>query len=165
MFDHIDFFRRQTAEFGPQSYGYRRLTNMRELDDCGAIGAALIKAFRKKADPRYRQGIDLVAEFISQQDERLPDRTLARHRPQWPTVWADDAYMSIPFLAQMGDLTGDRNYFDDGAHQVIKFAEHLMDPVTGLFDHAWFVERRRRRPRRALGAAAAPGSSWRWPSC
>ena len=25
IFDHIDFFRRQTAEFGPQSYGYRRL--------------------------------------------------------------------------------------------------------------------------------------------
>jgi len=139
VFDHIDFFRRQAAEFGPQSYGYRRLVNMRELDDCGAIGAALIKAFRKKADPRYRQGIDLVADFISNKMSRLPDRTLARHRPQWPTVWADDAYMSIPFLAQMGDLTGDRKYFDDGALQVIKFAEYLMDPVTGLFDHTYFA--------------------------
>jgi rhamnogalacturonyl hydrolase YesR len=139
VFDHIDYFRRQAAEFGPQAYGYRRLITMRELDDCGAIGAALIKAFRKKADARYRQGIDLVADFISNKMSRLPDRTLARHRPQWPTVWADDAYMSIPFLAQMGDLTGDKKYFDDGAHQVIKFAEYLMDPSTGLFDHTFFA--------------------------
>jgi rhamnogalacturonyl hydrolase YesR len=139
IFDHLAYFRAQAEAFGPQAYGYRRLLNMRELDDCGAIGAALIKAYRKKADPRYRAAIDVVAEFISHKMTRLPDGTLARQRPQWPTVWSDDAYMSIPFLAQMGDLTGDPAYLDDAAHQVIKFAEHLMDPSSGLFDHAWFV--------------------------
>ena len=139
IFEHIEYFRAQAKQFGPQQYGYRRYLNMRELDDCGAIGAALIKAYRVKADPRYRAGIDVVAEFISHKMTRLPDGTLARQRPQWPTVWSDDAYMSIPFLAQMGDLTGERKYMDDGAHQVIKYAEHLMDPATGLFDHAWFV--------------------------
>jgi rhamnogalacturonyl hydrolase YesR len=139
IFDHLEYFRRQAKEFGPQPYGYRRLLNMRELDDCGAIGAALIRAFRVKPDPRYRAAIDVVAEFISHKMTRLSDGTLARQRPQWPTVWSDDAYMSIPFLAQMGDLTGDRRYLDDAAHQVLKFAEHLMDPTSGLFDHAWFV--------------------------
>jgi rhamnogalacturonyl hydrolase YesR len=138
IFDHIDYFRRQAQAFGPQPAGYRRLINMQELDDCGAIGAALIKAYRRKADPRYRGGIDIVADFISHKMTRLPDGTLARRRPQWPTVWSDDAYMSIPFLAQMGHLTGERKYFDDAAHQVIKFAEHMMDPSTGLFDHARF---------------------------
>ena len=108
IFDHLDYFRAQAKTFGPQPYGYRRLLDMRELDDCGAIGAALIKAWRKKADPRYRAAIDVVADFISHKMTRLPDGTLARQRPQWPTVWSDDAYMSIPFLAQMGDLTGDR---------------------------------------------------------
>jgi unsaturated rhamnogalacturonyl hydrolase len=139
IFDHLEYFRRQAAAFGPQPHGYRRLLDMHELDDGGAIGAALIKAFRVKADPRYRAAIDVVADFISHKMTRLPDGTLARRRPQWPTVWSDDAYMSIPFLAQMGDLTGDRAYFDDGAQQVVRFAEHLMDPATGLFDHAWFV--------------------------
>jgi len=139
IFDHLDYFRDQAKTFGPQPYGYRRLLDMRELDDCGAIGAALVKAWHKKADPRYREAIDVVADFIAHKMTRLPDGTLARKRPQWPTVWSDDAYMSIPFLAQMGDLTGDRAYFDDAAHQVLKFSEHLMDPATGLFDHAWFV--------------------------
>lgn len=139
IFDHLEYFRQQAQAFGPQAAGYRRLLDMRELDDCGAIGAALITAWHKKPDPRYRAAIDLVAEFISHKMTRLPDGTLARRRPQWPTVWSDDAYMSIPFLAQMGDLTGDRRYFDDATHQALKFAEHLMDPATGLFDHAWFV--------------------------
>lgn len=138
IFDHLEYFKKQAAAFGPQSYGYRRLLDMKELDDCGAIGSALIKAYRKNPDPRYRVAIDIVAEFISKKMTRLPDGTLARRRPQWPTVWSDDAYMSIPFLAQMGDLTGDRRYFDDATHQVIKYAEHLMDS-SGLFDHAWFV--------------------------
>ena len=45
-----------------RTYGYRRLIDMRELDDCGAIGAALIKANAKKPDPRYKEGIDLAAD-------------------------------------------------------------------------------------------------------
>jgi rhamnogalacturonyl hydrolase YesR len=48
-------------------------------------------------------------------------------------------YMSIPFLAQMGDLTGDQKYFDDAARQVIQYADRLMNPATGLFDHSWFA--------------------------
>ena len=37
IFDHQDYFREQARQFGPQAYGYRRLLDMRELDDCGAI--------------------------------------------------------------------------------------------------------------------------------
>lgn len=108
IFDHLDYFRRQAKEFGPQPAGYRRLLEMRELDDCGAIGAALVKAYAKKKDARYREGIGLVDQHIEKRQMRLSDGTLARPRP-WPVaLWVDDAYMSIPFLAQMGQLTGER---------------------------------------------------------
>ena len=136
--DHVDYFKRQAAAFGPQPYGYRRLLDMKELDDCGAIGAALIKAYARKNDPRYRALIDMADAFISHRMPRLADGTFARNRPQPQTVWSDDAYMSIPFLAQMGRLTGDARYFDDAARQVIGFADHLMD-ANGLYDHAFFA--------------------------
>jgi unsaturated rhamnogalacturonyl hydrolase len=139
IFDHLEFFRRQAKEFGPQPYGYRRLLDMHELDDCGAIGAALIKTFRRTKDPRYRPVIDLVADFISNKMSRMPDGTLARTRPHPVSVWVDDMYMSIPFLAQMGVLTGDRKYFDDASNQVVQYAARLMNPNTGLFDHSWFA--------------------------
>jgi rhamnogalacturonyl hydrolase YesR len=138
VFDHLDYFRKQAAEFGAQPYGYRRLLEMRELDDCGAIGAALIKAYALKPDPRYRAGIDLADNHILRKQLRLPDGTLARPRPQPVSLWIDDAYMSIPFLAQMGKLTGKRSYFDDAARQVIGMSARLQDKATGLYDHSWY---------------------------
>jgi unsaturated rhamnogalacturonyl hydrolase len=138
IFDHVDYFRKQASEFGVPPGGFHRLLEMRELDDCGAIGAALIKAYAKKQDPRYRAAIDVAADHISHKQTRLPDGTLARRRPQPISLWIDDMYMSVPFLAQMGRLTGDRAYFDDGARQVIQMSERLQDKTSGLYDHSWF---------------------------
>jgi unsaturated rhamnogalacturonyl hydrolase len=138
IFDHLDYFREQAKQFGPQAYGYRRLLDMRELDDCGAIGAALVKAYNKKKDPRYRAAIDLVSEHILHKQFRLPDGTLARQRPQPVSLWSDDLYMSVPFLAQMGAFTGERSWFDDGARQVIQSSARLQDKSNGFWDHAWF---------------------------
>ncbi len=138
IFDHLEYFQRQAKEFGPQKNGYRRLLDMKELDDCGAIGAALIKAYARKQDKRYRATIDVVADFISNRMSRMPDGTIARRRPQPVSIWVDDFYMSIPFLAQMGNLTGDRRYFDDAARQVLQGSARLFDPTLRLFDHSWF---------------------------
>jgi unsaturated rhamnogalacturonyl hydrolase len=138
IFDHLEYFRKQAAQFGPQANGYRRLIHMAALDDCGAIGAALIKAYAARPDPRYRATIDAVADYIAHKQMRLADGTLARARPQPVSLWIDDSYMSIPFLAQMGKLTGDRAWYDDGARQAIQMAQHLQDPATGLYDHAWY---------------------------
>ncbi len=140
IFEHLDYFKKQAAEFGPQPYGYRRLLNMRELDDCGAIGAALIKAYRKKPEARYKAGIELADDHILHRQPRLADGTLARHRPRPVSLWIDDAYMSIPFLAQMGKLTGKKSYFDDAAQQVIGMSKRLQNPETGLYDHSWYED-------------------------
>jgi len=138
VFDHLDYFRKQAAEFGQPPHGFSRLLNMSALDDCGAIGAALVKAYARKPDPRYRATIDAIADYIAHKQMRLPDGTLARARPLPVSLWIDDAYMSIPFLAQMGRLTGDRAWFDDAARQVIQMSQRLQDPSTGLYRHAWF---------------------------
>ena len=138
IFDHMDYFRKQAELYGAQSYGLRRLLEFRELDDCGAIGAALIKANRQKPDARYRATIERIANHISHKNFRLPDGTLGRPRPQPVSLWADDSYMSVPFLAQMGVESGDRAYFDDAARQVIQMSARLQDPATGLWDHSWF---------------------------
>lgn len=138
VFDHLPYFRAQAKEFGPQKDGYRRLLEMRELDDCGAIGAALVRAYGRKKDPRYREGIDLVARHVTKTQPRLPDGTLCRPRPQPVSLWVDDAYMSIPFLAQMGAFTGERAWFDDAARQVTGMSARLFDDAAGLYDHSWF---------------------------
>jgi len=140
IFTHLPYFKRQAREFGPQGRGYGRMIEMRELDHCGAIGAALVKANAARPDPRYQEGIDLTAAHIMTKQLRLPDGTLARPRPVPVALWIDDAYMSIPFLAQMGKATGEAKYFDDAARQVIGMSARLFNRENGLFDHSWFAD-------------------------
>ena len=138
--DTLPYFRKNKETFGTvKASGWPVILYMRALDHCGSIGAALIKTYQRNPDPRYKELIDIVADYISNQQFRLEDGTLARHRPQEASVWADDLYMSVPFLAQMGDLTGDRSYLDDAVRQILQQADRLFIKEKGLFDHGWNV--------------------------
>jgi rhamnogalacturonyl hydrolase YesR len=125
----------------------------RSLDDCGAIGASLIRGRRAGVGPDLKVIIDRMADFISHKQLRLEDGTLARSRPFRNSVWADDAYMSIPFLSQMGALTGDSKYLDDAATQILNFAHYLYIPSTGLFTHHWNTANPDDQPRYYWGRA------------
>ena len=129
------------------------LLNPTSLDDCGSIGAALVKGRRANVGPDLQIAIDHIAQFISHKQLRLDDGTLARPRPLRNSIWADDAYMSIPFLAQMGALSGDRKYLDDAAAQMLHFADHLFVPSTGLFTHHWNTGNPDDQPRYYWGRA------------
>jgi rhamnogalacturonyl hydrolase YesR len=123
------------------------------LDDCGAIGAALVRARRADVGPDLKILIDGIADFISHKQLRLEDGTLARNRPFANSVWADDAYMSVPFLSQMGALTGDSQYFDDAASQILRFQHYLFVPQTQLFTHHWNTANPDDQPRYYWGRA------------
>jgi rhamnogalacturonyl hydrolase YesR len=45
--------------------------------------------------------------------------------------------MSVPALAQMGALTGERRYFDDAVRQVLQFSKRMFVAETGLYRHGW----------------------------
>jgi unsaturated rhamnogalacturonyl hydrolase len=137
IFDHLPYFQKQTEKFGPKSYGYGKMIRMFSLDHCGSIGAALIKTYLYHKDSRYRSWIDTVDNYVSHTHYRNEDGALARHRPQPSSLWTDDFYMCIPFLTQMGKLTGNTKYFDDAVNQVIQLSKHLFVPSKGLFDHGW----------------------------
>jgi rhamnogalacturonyl hydrolase YesR len=117
--------------------GVRPLTAPAALDDCGAMDAALIKAQRAKVGPDLMKLINTGLDFISTKQFRLPDGTLARHWPIPESVWADDMYMSVPALAQMGKLTGNNSYYDDAVKQVVQISQRLFQPELGLYRHGW----------------------------
>lgn len=123
------------------------------LDDCGAMGAAMIKAREAGVGPDLLPVIDRFAQYIRRGQFRLADGTLARNGPLPRTLWADDLYMSVPFLAQMGRLTGKDVYFDDGVRQVKQIAARLFVPSTNLFAHAWNAGNADDHPRYYWGRA------------
>jgi rhamnogalacturonyl hydrolase YesR len=105
----------------------RSVFGPRALDDAGSMCAAMIKAQRAGVKGELRPLIDNYIEYITTKEFRLADRTLARNRPQPTTLWLDDLYMSVPALAQMGALTGDRKYFDEAVLQVHQFAARMFN--------------------------------------
>ena len=110
------------------------------LDDAGAMCAAMIKTktkgFEGDLDPMIRNYID----FISNDQFRLEDGTLARNRPMRNSVWLDDLFMAVPALAQMGKYTGDTKYYEDAVKQVLQFSERMFNYEKELFMHAWIQD-------------------------
>lgn len=139
-FDHAGYFERRHRGQDKWSYPFGQLFTMRELDDYGAEGAATIEVYALDPDPRYLAYVRRAAAYATGQQGRLADGTLARAFPRRWTVWADDLFMSVPFLARMAVLSGDRRYFDDAARQVIGFQRHLFDARTGLMYHNWYSD-------------------------
>jgi rhamnogalacturonyl hydrolase YesR len=137
--------RQRIAQFAtdptPPRAALRRIVAPTKLDDCGSLCAAMIKTVRAGllVDP-LRPCIDTFAQFISKGQFRLADGTLARTNPLPHTLWLDDLYMSVPALAQMGALTGQRRYFDDAVRQVNQFSGRMFVPAKGLFIHGWAQE-------------------------
>lgn len=140
VIETLPYFQKNREKFGEEaSNGWGRTPNFHALDDCGSIGAAMIKTYFKDKNEGYLDLINITADYISNKQVRLEDGTLARHRPQYLSIWSDDIYMGVPFLANMGVLTGDDSYFDDAVKQVLQMAERLYIPQKELFDHGWSV--------------------------
>jgi len=135
--------------------GLGSLLRPRELDDAGSQCAAMIKASRAQLQAEaLRPCIDLLIQWISEKQFRLSDQTLARDNPFPHTLWLDDLYMSVPALAQMGAMTGERRYFDDAVRQVTQFSARMFVREKGLFMHGWGEEM---EPHRAFYWARANG--------
>ncbi|MEJ2542835.1 MAG: glycoside hydrolase family 88 protein [Calditrichaceae bacterium] len=122
---------------------YGQFWTMGSLDDCGAMAASVIEVYQIEKNEAYRAYIDKTADFITNKQDRLNDGTLFRKTPHEMTIWADDLYMSVPFLARMGHLTGDIKYFDDALDQVFNFTKYLWDPKTELFFHCYYDDLKR----------------------
>lgn len=137
--DNLPRFQRDSARYEKGVGPWGRILHFEALDDCGSIGTAMIKTYLKNNNSKYLPLIHRVNQHVSRGQFRLPDGTLARHRPQYESVWSDDMYMGIPFLVNMGVLTKDNKYFDDAVKQVLQMAKRLYVPEKGLFDHGWNV--------------------------
>jgi len=115
----------------------RNLLNPRTLDDTGAMSAAMIKAARAGNKSELRPVFERGINHIMTGQHRLADGTLARNRPQPNTIWLDDLFMSVPAIAQMGKLTGNKKYFDEATKQVLSFADKMFNREKGVFMHGW----------------------------
>lgn len=118
----------------------RSVLDPRALDDAGSMCAAMIKTMNAGGNLSLRPHIDNYINYVSTKQQRLADGTLSRNRPLPDALWLDDLYMSVPALAQMGKLTGDRKYFDDACKQILQFSQRMFNPKQNLYMHGWIQD-------------------------
>lgn len=129
FFDKLPYFQKLDLLYGNKDNSYSQILHTSSLDDCGAMGSALIRNYKINRDPRYLTVINRFADYIMKKQFRLKDGTLARKGPQAHSVWADDSYMSVPFLAQMGSLTGEKKYFNEAVRQISLFQNTYLRKI------------------------------------
>jgi len=128
---------KNTSGSSPDATPVRSVLDPRALDDAGSMCAAMIKTYNISKDETLLPLIENYTDYISSKQQRLSDGTLARNRPLPDALWLDDLYMSVPALAQMGKLQGDKKYYDDACKQILQFSQHMFNEEKGLYMHGW----------------------------
>ena len=148
VFNHgdLDYFKKlydkekKTDWYSVRKVNWHMFFRMIRLDDCGTIGASLIEVYKHDKNEGYKKYIDQVAHHLMTTEPRLADGTISRYWPHENTIWADDLYMSVAFLARMGELTGESKYFDDAIHQIKQYHHYLWCEPEEVFYHCYHTD-------------------------
>lgn len=136
--DKLPYFRAQEVQFKlERANSFSRFLDPRALDDAGSMCAALVRARFAKVGPDMSGVIASCSDWVANKQYRLADGTLARKRPQASSLWADDMYMSVPALAEMGRLTGKQAWFDDAVKNALQMSQYMFNPQLGIYTHGW----------------------------
>ena len=140
----LEEFRLQYEVQGERTGFNYRLFRRAMLDDAAAPTLPFLALTRLGLLTGARPLIDTMAAWVAGGQMRLADGTFCRPEPEAGTVWADDLFMAVMFLLRYEELTGEGNYLDDAAAQVVGIFERLYDRSTGLSAHGWFERGNRR---------------------
>ena len=145
--DQYAYLRWQKDKFGTvfSTEGFFKLWRLDMLDDYGAIAASILETNLRHKIPftkNVKELIDITGNFIEHIQYRLPDETFWRPNSEdGPTVWADDLFMSLPFLIRLAEYKKDTALLTDAAKQIINYAKLLQDE-DGVFFHAYFTDKK-----------------------
>lgn len=136
-----DYFKYQYYELHALRGINHRIFRKSMLDDASGPALPFVQLLLEDKNENYKSIVYEMADYVENEQVRLPDGTLCRPEPIAMTVWADDLFMSVPFLLRMAKITGEQKYYNDAAHQSLKFYELLFDENIGLYKHGWFQKR------------------------
>jgi rhamnogalacturonyl hydrolase YesR len=132
-------------QFGGATNVHHLLASIDSLDDCGSFGSCLLEVARHHELRGFREIADYVADYILHKQDRLADGSFYRkqmmHVFHENTMWADDLYMSVPFLCRYFELTGDGECIHDAARQFLGFKQRLFIPELKVMSHVFDLRR------------------------
>jgi unsaturated rhamnogalacturonyl hydrolase len=127
-----------------EQYGFpainQQLVMMKMLDNCGSFGSAMLEAYKENEDPGCLPIADRIADFMLGHLERKEDGAFYRvckDEYSENTMWADDLYMSTPFLCRYAGVTGSSEALNEAAKQFLLFRKYLFMPQQRIMSHVF----------------------------
>ena len=132
------------AAYDTKTFGFAQFMSSAFADECaldyiGTMGVNFIEAYKRSGDKSYLLIIEKLREQIQNGVSRFEDRTFNRER--FGTMWADDFYMSTPFLMGLSSQMGYTTCLDDIEAQLDGFVKRLYIPEKKIFSHIYFIEK------------------------
>lgn len=100
----------------------------------GLLGHAALVAYETYGQPARLAFAQQVADYLMNAATRTADGTLTHFGD---TVWDDTLLGTVPFLIEMSKVSGNSLYLEEAITQVVRHANHLQNPISGLYHHAW----------------------------
>lgn len=132
--EYFDYMRYENKHFSAPSF-LDISASLHDLDSIGSIGRNLCIYYQLTGDEDAMPIIDTMLKAMETKIPRFPDGTFHRHSD----MWADDTYMSCPFLVQAGILKQDKKYHEEAVRQLLGFKKRLWMADQKIFSHIFFL--------------------------
>ena len=139
--DTLEYALWDKEQYGGATSIHNLLTSIDSLDDCGSFASMMLEVNKYLGLRDVKKVADYVGDYIYNHQSRLEDGTFFRkemmHHFHNMTMWADDLYMSVPFLVRYSQFTGDQKYLDDAANQFFGFKKRLFMSEEKIMSHVY----------------------------
>lgn len=139
--DTLEYALWDKEQYGGATGIHNLLTSIDSLDDCGSFASMMLEVHKYLGLKDVKTVADYVGDYIFNHQSRLEDGSFYRkemmHHFHNQTMWADDLYMSVPFLTRYYEFTGDQKYIDDAANQFFGFKKRLFMPEENIMSHVY----------------------------
>lgn len=132
---YFEYIKYDSEIFGQTTFLHRSV-NLDNLDAIGAIGMNLCEYYKLSSDSSALACIEELAWSLENNIPRFDDGTFRRTHD----MWADDIYMSCPFLIRLAQLKGERRFFKEAANQIFGFKKRLWIEDKKIFSHIFFLD-------------------------
>lgn len=132
---YFEYMRYDAAVFGSPSF-LQRSIKLADLDSIGTIGMNLCELYSIEKKKEIKIVADALYSALENNIPRFEDGTFHRET----TMWSDDTFMSLPFLARLGKITNDTKFFDECKTQIDGFFKRLYMENEKLFSHIYFLK-------------------------
>lgn len=142
LYEYYKYMQYDAKLFGDTPF-LKRSVRKGDLDSIGTIGMNLCELYIREKSVTEKEKImyvlDDLIKSIYKNIPRMNDGCFYRI----DTMWADDTYMSCPFLVRMGNITGNEEYYDEAVRQLMMYKEKLYMENENIFSHIYFPDEKR----------------------